>query len=125
MEHCPSDCHSHIITSFSDVKSGSFDAPDHEYPSHLKLSLTVTDSDGLTASDEVEIFPKTGTVAATSDPAGIPLTVSATTAIVGSSISVSAPADGGPRRGHLDASAAGRTVAPGPTACRSSRAPRT
>ena len=92
MEHCPSDCHSHIITDVSDVKSGTFDAPDHEYPSHIKLSLTVTDSDGLTASDEVEIFPKTGTVAATSDPTGIPLTVSASTAIVGSSISVSAPA---------------------------------
>ena len=91
MEHCPSDCHSHIITSISDVKSGTFDAPDHEYPSHLKLSVTVTDSMGLTATDEVEVFPKTGTVAATSDPAGIPLTVSASTAIVGSTISVSAP----------------------------------
>jgi hypothetical protein len=91
MEHCPSDCHSHIITSFTEVKSGSFDAPDHEYPSHLKLSVTITNSMGLTATDDVEIFPKTGTVSATSVPAGIPLTVSASTAIVGSTISVSAP----------------------------------
>ncbi len=91
MQHCPSDCHAHIITSFSDVKSGSFDAPDHEYPSHLQLTVTVMDSNGLTATDDVKVFPKTGTVAATSDPTGIPLTVSATTAIVGSTISVSAP----------------------------------
>ena len=91
MEHCPSDCHSHIITTFSGRKSGTFDAPDHEYPSHLKLVLTVTDSNGLTATDEVEIFPKTGTVGVASDPDGIPLTVSPTTGIVGSTVNVSAP----------------------------------
>ena len=49
MQHCPSDCHSHIIETFSGVKSGTFVAPDHEYPSHLLLSVDVTDSGGLTA----------------------------------------------------------------------------
>ena len=44
MRHCPSDCHSHIIETFSGVQSGSFVAPDHEYPSHLLLSVDVTDS---------------------------------------------------------------------------------
>src|SRR5690606_11792198 len=40
MQHCPSTCHSHVIQSFSGVRSGSFLAPDHEYPSHLELRLT-------------------------------------------------------------------------------------
>ena len=91
MRHCPSNCHTHIITSFSGVSSGSFDAPDHEYPSHLELTVTVTDSGGLTATKTVELYPKIGTVAALSSPLGIPLTVAATTAIVGSSIGVTAP----------------------------------
>ena len=100
MEHCPSDCHSHIIETFSGVKSGTFDAPDHEYPSHLLLSVDVTDSGGLTAHKEVELFPATGTVAASTSPAGIPITVGsatgapppAATGIVKSKISVAAPA---------------------------------
>ncbi len=100
MEHCPSNCHTHHIQTFTGVKSGSFDAPDHEYPSHLKLSVTVTDSGGLTDTDLVELYPKTGTVAAQTSPGGIPITVGpstgapppAMTGIVGSQISVSAPA---------------------------------
>ncbi len=100
MRHCPSDCHPHIIQTFSGVDSGSFDAPDHEYPSHLLLSVDVTDSGGLTSHAEMEMFPATGTVAATTSPAGIPITVGpvtgapppAATGIVNSSISVSAPA---------------------------------
>ena len=100
MQHCPSDCHSHIIETFSGVKSGTFEAPDHEYPSHLLLSVDVTDSGGLTAHKEVELFPATGTVAASTSPAGIPITVGsatgapppAATGIVKSKISVAAPA---------------------------------
>ena len=99
MIHCPSNCHTHIIQTFTGIKSGTFDAPDHEYPSHLELSVTVTDSGGLTASAIVELQPKTGTVSAASSPAGIPITVGASTgapppsatAIVGSQIGVSAP----------------------------------
>lgn len=94
MQHCPSDCHTHIITEVSGVKSGTVDGPDHEYPSHLRLTVTVTDSNGLTDTDQVEIYPKTGTVAAVSNPAGIPITVPATTGIVGSTITVTAPDTG-------------------------------
>jgi glucose/arabinose dehydrogenase len=82
IRHCPSDCHSHIIQTFSAVKTGSFDAPDHEYPSHLLLSVTATDTGGLTATDEVEIYPLTGTVAAMTSPGGIPITVGATTEVL-------------------------------------------
>ena len=33
MHHCPSNCHEHSITEYVGVASGSFFAPDHEYPS--------------------------------------------------------------------------------------------
>ena len=65
-------------------------------------AVTVTDSNGLTATDEVEIFPKTGTVAATSDPAGIPLTVSAIHGHRRIDDQRQRAADGRPRRGHVD-----------------------
>ena len=99
MRHCPSDCHSHIIESFTGVKSGSFTAPDHEYPAHLLLSVVVTDTGGLQAHDEIELFPSTGSVAGVTSPAGIPITVGPATGapppptmgIVNSSVSVGAP----------------------------------
>ena len=63
-KHCysASDCHDHVVQSFTGVASGSFVAPDHEMPSHLELRLTVTDSDGQTASLARAIHPKSGTV---------------------------------------------------------------
>ena len=39
IQHCPSNCHSHTIQTWDGVASGSFPAPDHEYPSHLELRL--------------------------------------------------------------------------------------
>ena len=99
MRHCPADCHSHIIETFTGVKTGSFTAPDHEYPSHLLLSVVVTDSGGLQAQDEVELFPSTGSVGGATSPAGFPITVGpatgtpppAVTGIVNSTVGVSAP----------------------------------
>ena len=44
MNHCPSNCHQHEIQTYPGVSGDSFTAPDHEYPSHLTLELTVTDS---------------------------------------------------------------------------------
>ena len=47
LQHCPlAGCHVHPIQTWSGIASGSFVAPDHEYPSHLELRLTATD-DGL------------------------------------------------------------------------------
>ena len=45
LQHCDSaqNCHSHPVQTFDGVASGSFSAPDHEYPSHLELTLTATD----------------------------------------------------------------------------------
>jgi hypothetical protein len=81
------------------VASGSFVAPDHEYPSHIELRLTARDSGGLSDTKSVRLDPKTVELSFLSVPAGLQLTVgsaSATTpfsrtVIVGSKNSVSAP----------------------------------
>ncbi len=42
LHHCyeEAECHTHPVTSLPGVASGSFDAPDHEFPSFLELRLT-------------------------------------------------------------------------------------
>jgi hypothetical protein len=78
--------------------SGSFVAPDHEYPSYLELKLTATDAQGLTDTKSVRLDPKTVGLRLSSSPAGLPVTSLNTTAktpftstvIIGSSVSVSA-----------------------------------
>ena len=44
LNHCPSTCHTHTVESWSGTATGSFDAPDHDYPSSLDLVLTATDA---------------------------------------------------------------------------------
>ncbi len=98
MRHCPSNCHSHVLQTFSGVSSGSFIAPDHEYPSHLELRLTATDANGLIDTKSVLLQPQTVDLTFQSAPPGLRLVVGATeqaapftrTVIVGSSLSVSA-----------------------------------
>jgi PKD repeat protein/glucose/arabinose dehydrogenase len=97
--HCPSSCHSHQVETFTGVKSGSFVAPDHDYPSHLELHLTVTDSAGLTDTETISLEPLTASLTFATLPTGLRLTVGSTTAtapftrtvIVGSRHSVVAP----------------------------------
>ena len=60
LHHCPSVCHVHSIQSFNGVSSGSFVAPDHEYPSHLELRLTATDSAGQQDTKSVMLDPRHG-----------------------------------------------------------------
>lgn len=98
LEHCPSACHEHPITS-ADTPSGSFVAPAHEFPSHLKLIFTATDSRGMSAGTEVEIYPRLVEVGVSSDPAGIPLGLESVTStepakvtmMAGGTTAVSAP----------------------------------
>ena len=59
LHHCPSSCHTHPLQTFQGVASGSFTAPDHDYPSHLELRLTATDSGGLTDTESVLLNPQT------------------------------------------------------------------
>jgi glucose/arabinose dehydrogenase len=100
MQHCPSTCHSHLIEDFDGVAAGSFDAPDHGYPSHLELRLTATDSGGLTDVDSVRIDPRTVDVTLRSSPSGLTLALDSfsgttpftRTVIEGSTNTISAPA---------------------------------
>jgi glucose/arabinose dehydrogenase len=99
LQHCPSTCHEHPLQTFSDTASGSFVAPDHEYPSYLELRLTATDPGGLSNTTSLRLDPQTVALTFGSNPAGLTLAVGSTsqttpftrTAIVGSTLSVSAP----------------------------------
>jgi PKD repeat protein len=97
-QHCPSNCHSHPVQTFAGVASGSFSAPDHEYPSYLELRLTATDAAGLTASTSIRLDPQTTVLTFQSNPPGLQLAVGSTsestpfsrTVILGSNNSISA-----------------------------------
>jgi PKD repeat protein len=107
MHHCPSNCHTHQIQSFTGVASGSFIAPDHEYPSYLELKLTATDSGGLTDTKSLRLDPKTVVLTFQTTPGGLSLVVNGAmgksafsrTVIVGSSNSISteSPQKKGPK----------------------------
>ncbi len=77
MQHCsalvPTSCHAHNVQSFSGA-SGSFTAPDHEYPSYLELELTAT-SGGLSSSVTRRLDPKTVDLTFETQPAGLSLSV--------------------------------------------------
>jgi PKD repeat protein len=101
--HCPfgpTSCHQHPLQVFPAVESGSLLAPDHDYPSHIELTLTATDSRGLAASKVLELDPRTVQLTLRSNPAAIPLTLGLLSgpspftlqAIEGSHVLLSAPA---------------------------------
>ena len=79
INHCPSNCHQHVAEEYPNRISGSFFAPDHEYPSSLTLRLTVTDADGLTDVAEVEIDPRTVELTVVSAPGGLELGLNSAT----------------------------------------------
>jgi glucose/arabinose dehydrogenase/PKD repeat protein len=57
--HCTTaGCHGHGLGTFANTASGSFVAPDHEYPSHLELTVTATDSSGLQSTAQRILEPK-------------------------------------------------------------------
>ena len=99
MHHCPSNCHVHELQTMTGVASGTFTAPDHEYPSHLELKVTATDSGGMQRSASVMLNPQTVPLTFASTPSGAQLSVNGAssvtpftrTVIVGSSNSVGAP----------------------------------
>ncbi|HEX8913117.1 MAG TPA: PQQ-dependent sugar dehydrogenase, partial [Humisphaera sp.] len=55
----PSNYHEHLVQEWVGTSSGTFIAPDHEYPSKLELRLTATDSGGLTSTTAVVLLPQT------------------------------------------------------------------
>ncbi len=78
LHHCPGTCHTHPVTAFVGTASGSFVAPDHEYPSHLELQLTARDSSGLTDTKSVLVFPQTVLLSFQTNPTGLQLAVGST-----------------------------------------------
>ena len=99
LQHCPSNCHEHPIQSWSGVSSGSFVAPDHEYPSYLQLELTAADAHGGVDATTIDLQPATVGLTFQTTPTGLELTVGSTTetatltrtVIKGSTNSISAP----------------------------------
>jgi hypothetical protein len=95
---CP-DCHEHVLATYSGVASGSFTAPDHDYPSELELRLTATDAGGLSGSTSIRLAPRTVSLTLATAPTGLQVALNGTSAaapltrtvIVGSANSVSAP----------------------------------
>jgi glucose/arabinose dehydrogenase len=83
LHHCPTDlnfCHTHDIQQWSGVNSGSFTAPDHQYPAYLELQLTATDSRGLSTTTSLRLDPRTVQLTLASTPGGLNLTLDGTTA---------------------------------------------
>ncbi|MGH7894523.1 MAG: PKD domain-containing protein, partial [Candidatus Binatia bacterium] len=132
IQHCPSNCHEHTVQTFTGVSSGSFVTADHDYPTHLELRLTATDSGGLTDTKSVLLYPKTVALTFNTSAPGLNLVVGAgsqptpftRTVIVNSAQSVSAPSpqtlggstftfqswsDGGARSHNITAPAAATT----------------
>ena len=74
--HCSgATCHQHPITSWQNTASGSVDAPDHEYPSYLELTATVSDTSGAGATVVRRLDPRTVDLTFRTVPAGLNLTV--------------------------------------------------
>ena len=102
LHHCASDtnqCHTHTVQTFSGISSGSFTAPDHDYPAYLELQLKATDSGGLQNTTSVLLYPKTVNFTLQSQPSGLQLNINGIngttpfvhTVIINSNNSVSAP----------------------------------
>jgi len=97
-QHCPSNCHQHVVQSWTGVASGSFNAPDHEYPSYLELWLTATDSGGLQDTKILRLDPRTVVLTFQTNPGGLSLAVNGSeatatftrTVIIGSTNTISA-----------------------------------
>ena len=101
LAHCSIDgCHDHSLESFPHTASDTFVTPDHEYPSHLKLTVTATDSAGLQAQATVVLQAQTVDILVDTNLSGVSATVGDTADVTpftrrlikGSSTSISAEA---------------------------------
>jgi glucose/arabinose dehydrogenase len=99
LHHCTSGCHIHEVQTWTGIASGTFTAPDHDYPSYLELVLTATDAGGLTDTQTLRLDPRTVQLSFASTPSGMvlgfnsetPTTPFTRTVIEGSANSLSAP----------------------------------
>ena len=100
--HCPtgpSTCHGHPLQIFAGTRTGEFEAPEHDYPSYIEITLRVADDRGLTASKTIKLEPRAVTATIASSPPGVELTAGLLqgpapfplTAVEGSHVLLSAP----------------------------------
>lgn len=66
--------HQHEVADFDGVASGTFNAPDHEYPSWLEVWLTATDSDGNSTTIKRRLNPNPATVTIGASTPGVQVT---------------------------------------------------
>jgi MYXO-CTERM domain-containing protein len=78
IQHCPDGCHIHDLLTYAGVASGSFAAEDHDYPMHLELILTATDSSGQKRSARRPLLPTTVSLVFDTEPSGLDLVVGPT-----------------------------------------------
>ena len=73
LHHCEAldDCHTHQLATISGQASGTIEAPDHEYPAFLSVTLEAEGSNGLVGSAIVNTYPRTSQVTVQSNPSGI------------------------------------------------------
>ncbi|HEX6226657.1 MAG TPA: PQQ-dependent sugar dehydrogenase [Chryseolinea sp.] len=72
------DTHTHDEPGISGVKNGTFLIPDEGETSHnvwYRIVLTVTDSRGMSSTDEVEILPRKSVITLATNPPGLEVTV--------------------------------------------------
>jgi hypothetical protein len=95
---CESGCLPVEVDSWDGVASGTLTTPELTLPSHLLLTVTVTDAGGLTDTETVRLDPRTVDLGFATTPAGLDVdlaratsTPTTRTVIVGSRLTVSAP----------------------------------
>lgn len=78
IQHCPDGCHVHDLLTFEAVSSGSVVAEDHDYPMHLELMLTATDSSGQQRTVRLPLEPNTVSLTFDTAPSNLDLVVGPT-----------------------------------------------
>lgn len=101
IRHCfdATSCHEHVLATRDGVGSGSFTAPDHEYPSYLRLRLTATDSTGSTTTVSRDLRPRDIELTVATEPSGLQVSMNgeqltgpaSVRVLVGSQVSLNAP----------------------------------
>jgi glucose/arabinose dehydrogenase len=104
MAHCPdlanpTACHEHPLQTFAGIRRPELIAPQHDYPSYIKILLRVSDERGLQGIATFNFQPQTADLLLSSNPPGITLLGASTEAtspftvpaILGSEIQLAAP----------------------------------
>jgi glucose/arabinose dehydrogenase len=80
LHHCYTltNCHVHDLFSLDGTDSGSYVAPEHEYPNYIEIVLTVTNRYGLSATTVKRLDALTSDLTFTSQPVGLNMVINGT-----------------------------------------------